>query len=102
VGPQRREETSMMKPTSSQPVESGQTNEVSQWVNSDTTPRPLDILISFEFSPEVTHDEDHVDDEDTEDVENQGSEMGQVHDPIAAEKIRRNPRKPHGLLQIWL
>ena len=80
------DETSMMKPTSSQPVESGQTNEVSQRVNSDTTPRSLEILIPFEFSPEVTHDDDHVDDEDTEDVENLGSEMVQVQDFIAAEK----------------
>ena len=30
--------------------------------------------VSLEFSPEVTHDGDHVADKDTEDVENQGSQ----------------------------
>jgi len=28
--------------------------------------------VSLEFSPEVTHDGDHIADKDTEDVENQG------------------------------
>jgi len=63
------DKASMMKPTSSQRVESGQTK-VSQRVESDATPPPLDSSVSFEFSPEVTQDGDHVADEDTEDVEN--------------------------------
>ena len=44
------DEASMMKPTNSQQIESGQTNEVSQWVKSDATPRTLDSSVSFEFS----------------------------------------------------
>ena len=41
-----------------------------QWVESDATPHTLDSLVSFEFSPEVIHDENYVANEDTEDVEN--------------------------------
>ena len=66
-------EASLMKPTSSQQVESGQTKEVSQRVESDATARTLSSSMSFEFSHKVTHDEDHIADEDIEDVENQGS-----------------------------
>ena len=72
------DEASMIKPTSSQQVESGQAKEVSQRVESDATPHTLDSSVSFEFSPEVTQGENHVANEDTEDVENQGSKMGQV------------------------
>ena len=46
----------------------------------------------------MTRDGDHVADEDVEDVENQGLEMGQVQDSIAAGRTRRNPVSPHGLL----
>ena len=60
------DEASMMKPTNSQQVESGQIKEVSQRVESDVTSRTLDSLVSFEFSPKITHDEDYVADEDTE------------------------------------
>ena len=49
------DEASMMKPTSSQQVESRQTKEVPQRVESDTTPHTIDSSISFEFSPEITH-----------------------------------------------
>jgi len=44
------DEASMMKPTNSQQIERGQTNEVSQWVKSDATLRTLDSSVSFEFS----------------------------------------------------
>ena len=44
----------MMKPTNSQHVESRQTNEASQWVKSDATPRTLDNSVLIEFSPKVT------------------------------------------------
>jgi len=63
-------------------------------VESDATPRTLDSSVSSEFSPEVTQDEDHVVDENTKDVENQGSKMGQVQDSVAAGKTRRNSCKP--------
>jgi len=48
------DEASVMKPTSSQHVESGQTKEISQRVENDAIPRTLDGSVSFEFSPEVT------------------------------------------------
>jgi len=52
------EEASMMKL-----VDSGQTKEVSKRVESDNTPLPLDSLVSFQFSPEVTQDGEHITDE---------------------------------------
>ena len=84
----------MMKSTSSQQVKSGQTKEVSWRVASNVTPHTLDSAVSFEFSSVVTRDEDHVANEDTKNVENQGWQMGQVQDSIATERTRRNPRKP--------
>jgi len=48
------DKVSMMKPTNSQHVESRQTNEASQWVKSDATPRTLDSSVLIEFSPKVT------------------------------------------------
>ena len=59
-------------------MESGQTDQVSQQVESYATPRTLDSSVSFEFAPEVTQDRDHATDEDTEYVENQGPKMGQI------------------------
>ena len=92
------DETFMMKPTSSQQVESGQIKEVLQWVKSDAT-CTLDNSILFEFSPEVKQVGDHVVDEDNEDVKNQGPEMG--HSKIL---LQHGPEeihvKPHGSLQI--
>jgi len=70
------DEVSMMKPASSQQVESGQTKKVSQRLESDATPRNLGNLVSFELSHKETHDGDHVADKDTGDVENKGPEMG--------------------------
>ena len=72
------DEASMIKPTDSQLVESKNTTEVSQWVESYATPRTPVSSISFEIPPTVTHDENDVADEDTEDIENQGQVMGQV------------------------
>ena len=42
----------------------------------------------------MTHDKNHVIDEDTEDTENQGHIMGHVQDSVAAEGGRRNLQKP--------
>jgi len=67
--------------------------EISQWVKNDATPRPLDSLVSIKFSPEVIKDGDHVADEDIEDVENQGPDMGQIQDHIATGRTRRNSHK---------
>jgi len=45
------------------------TNMISQQVESDATPPSPDSSISFEITPEVTQDDDHVVDEDANDVE---------------------------------
>jgi len=42
----------------------------------------------------VTHGSDHVADQDTNDDENQGHAMCDVHKSIVVERTRRNPRKP--------
>jgi len=42
---------------------------ISQQVESDATPPSPDSSISFEITPEVTQDDDHVVDEDANDVE---------------------------------
>ena len=81
-------------------MESGQAKDVSQQVENDTTPRTLDNLVSFKFSLEVIRDEDHIVDEDIEDVENQGSEIGKVQDSIAAERTRKIHVSLYGSLQI--
>ena len=54
----------------------------------------IDSLVSFKLSPKVTQHGDHVTDEDIEDVENQGSQMGQVQDSNAAGRTRRNSCNP--------
>ena len=59
----------MVKPTDSQQVESKKTTEVSQRVKSDATPRTPGSSVSFEISLTMTQNENHVADEDTEDVE---------------------------------
>jgi len=48
----------------------------------------------------VIRDEDHIVDEDIEDVENQGSEIGKVQDSIAAERTRKIHVSLYGSLQI--
>jgi len=50
-------------------VESEKTNRISQQVESDTTPPPLDRTISFEITREVTQADDHVADEVANDDE---------------------------------
>ena len=50
----------MMKPSDSQQVESKKTTNVSQRVEGDATPHTPSSSISFEISPTVIHDENHV------------------------------------------
>jgi len=45
----------------------------------------------------VTQDSDHVADQDTDDNEDQGQAIGDVHESIAVERTRRNLRKPSWL-----
>jgi len=42
----------------------------------------------------VIQGSDHVADQDIDVNENQGQAMGDVHESMAIEKTRRNPRKP--------
>ena len=88
------DEPSMMKPTDSQQVESKKTTMVSQQQESDATPSTLGSSILFEISLTVTQDENHVADENTEDIENQRQVMGKVQDYVAAGQGRRNSQKP--------
>ena len=83
----------MMKPTDSQQVESKKTTEVSQQVESDTTPHTPGSSISFEVPPTVTQDENHVADKITEDTENEGQVMH-------LDEKEETHRITHGLLQI--
>jgi len=85
----------MIKPTSSQQIESGQTKEISQHVENDATSRPLNSSVSFEFTPKVRQDGDHVADGDTKDVENQGPEMGQVQNSIASGRTKKISHMAH-------
>jgi len=63
-------------------------------VESDATPRTPGSSVVFEIPPTMTRDENHVTDEDTEDIENQGQVMSQVQDFVAAERGRKNSQKP--------
>ena len=72
------DESSMVKPTEYQQVESEKTIEVSQRVESDTTLCTLSSSISYEIPPTVTQDDNYVANEDTEYIEKQKQVMGQV------------------------
>ena len=61
------DKASMMKPMDSQQVESDKTSRIWQQVESDATLSFPDRSVSFEITPEVTQDGDHVADEDDED-----------------------------------
>ena len=73
-------EALMMKPMDSQWVESEKTYRISQQVESDATPLPLDKALLFEITPKVTQGGDHVTDEDADIDEDQGSIIGDVQD----------------------
>ena len=61
----------MVKPMYSLQVESEKTNRITQQVDSDATLLSPDSLVSFESTPEVTQGDDHVADEDVDDVKDQ-------------------------------
>jgi len=48
-------------------VESEKIDRISQQVKSDATPLSLDRSVSFEITPEVTQDGDHVANQDDKD-----------------------------------
>ena len=91
------DETSMVKLTDSQQVESEKTSRISQQVESNVTPAPPDRTILFEITPEVTQSGDHVSNEDADDDEDQEPVMGDIQDSIAVGRTQRNPRKPSWL-----
>ena len=68
----------MMKPTDSQHVESKKITEVSHQVASDATPCTPSSSVSFEIPLTMARDENHVANEDTKDIKNQGQFMSQV------------------------
>ena len=90
----------MVKSTNSQQVENEKTNEISQQVENDTTSSSIDKIVSLEIIPAVTHDSDHVADQDTDIDEDQGQTMDDVLEFITVGRARRNSRKPVGSLQI--
>jgi len=65
------DEVSMMKLTDSQQVESEKTERISHQVESNATPPSPDSSVSFEVTLEVTQGDDHVADEDADDIEDQ-------------------------------
>jgi len=86
-----------LKPTISQQVEIEKTKGVSQQVESDATSPSLERSESLEITPTVTQDSDHVADQDTDNDEDQGQTMGDVHESIAVGRTRRNSCKPSWL-----
>ena len=61
----------MVKPTNSQQVESEKTKEITQQVENDAILTSLNKTVSLETILAVTHDSDHVADEDADNDEDQ-------------------------------
>ena len=57
------------------------TKGISEQVVSDATSPSLERSVSLEIIPTMTHDSDHVADQDTDDDEDQGEVIGDVHEP---------------------
>jgi len=77
----------MLKTSSSQQVESGQTKGISQRVESDASPPSPDSFVSFRMRFVVTQYKHHVhEEEDTEDIIEDPKPKGQFKDSIAAHK----------------
>jgi len=67
-------------------------------VESDATSPSLERSVSLEIISTVTQGSDHVANQDTDDDEDQGQAMGDVHESIAVGRTRRNLRKPSWLI----
>ena len=85
----------MVKPTNSQQVESKKTKGISQQVESDATSPSLEKLVSFEITLTVTQGSDYIADRDTDNDEDQGQAMSDIHESIATGRTKRNSRKPN-------
>ena len=80
----------MLKPTISQQVTKG----ISQQVESYATSPSLERSVSLDIIPKVTQGSDYVPEQDADDDdEDQRQVMGDVHESIAIERPRRNPHK---------
>jgi len=58
-------------------------------VESAATSPSLERSVSLKIIPTAIQDSDHVADQDTDDDEDQGQAMGDVHDSIAVERIKK-------------
>jgi len=79
------DEVSILKPT------------ISQQVESDATSPSLERSVLLEIIPTVAQGSDHVADQDTDNDEDQGQAISDVHESISVGRTRRNPRKPSRL-----
>jgi len=66
-------------------------------VERDATSPSLERSVSLGIIPTVTQGSDHVADQDTDDDEDQGQTMGDVHESITVRRTRKNSRKPSWL-----
>jgi len=62
------DEASIAKPTDSQRVESEKIKRIPQQIENNATPPSIDSSVSFEITPEMTQGDDHIADEDADDV----------------------------------
>jgi len=67
-------------------VESENTNNILQHVKSDATPPSSNSSVSLKITLEKTQGDDHVVDENADDVEDQGHVMSVVQDYIAVRR----------------
>jgi len=91
------DQTSMVKLTNSQQVESQMANMILQQVKSDATSLSPERSVSFEVIPSVTQEDDQVAEQDV-DNEDQEQAMGNVQEYIAVERTWRNHVNPVGSL----
>ena len=88
------DESSIVKTSSSQQMESGQTKGISQRMESDASSPSPDSTVSFGVPTIVTQFKRHVQEEkDTDDVIEDLEQEGQVTDSTATHKPKRNIRK---------
>jgi len=88
--------SSMVKTSSSQHVERGQTKGIPQWVEKNASSSSPDSTVSFRVLSIVAQYEHHVqEEEDTDDVIENPNVEGQVQDSIAV-------HSPKGIYENWL
>ena len=88
----------MLKPIISQQVKIEKTKRVSQQIESDATSPSLERSVTLEFIPTVTHGSNHVADQNTDEEEDQGQAMGNVHESLQLEESEEIHVSPVSLL----